>query len=81
MTQDIQQSPLDLLAIALKHPSGQELVSKVYKLYQETQVQAHPNNQLVAIAIKLSKSMAPAKVPYFKSMTHDAIRKWIAEHS
>ncbi|HEY9602811.1 MAG TPA: hypothetical protein V6C85_14455 [Allocoleopsis sp.] len=81
-----QYNPLDLLAKALEHPSGQELVSMIYRMHQDTRPKAQlnsPDARLVAIAIDVSKSknLKPKEIPYFKEMTNDQIQQWIAQHS
>ena len=77
----ITENPLFLLDTLSKHPHGLELAYLVYQLNQDGQRQTQPERRLVAIALNLAKRQGIKDIPYFKGMTNDKIRGWIAQHS
>jgi len=81
------QSPniLNLLAELAKHPDGLELTKLVYQLHM-AQANSQPmpeeanRTRLIAIAMNLVKSQKIVTPPYFKGMSDDAIRTFIAQY-
>lgn len=77
---------LNLLADLAKHPDGLELTKQVYQLHL-AQANSQPmpeeanRNRLIAIALQLVKNEDIENPPYFKGMSDDAIREFIAQYS
>lgn len=87
LSPDNGQSPnlLNLLADLAKHPDGLELTKLVYQLHM-AQANSQPmpeeanRTRLIAIALKLVKSLGIVNPPYFKGMSDDAILAFIAQY-
>ncbi len=87
LSPDNGQSPnlLNLLAELAKHPDGLELTKLVYQLHM-AQANSQPmpeeanRTRLIAIAMNLVKSQKIVTPPYFKGMSDDAIRTFIAQY-
>jgi hypothetical protein len=87
LSPDNGQTPnlLNLLADLAKHPDGLELTKLVYQLHM-AQANSQPmpeeanRTRLIAIALKLVKSLKIVNPPYFKSMGNDAIRAFIDQY-
>ena len=87
LSPDNGQTPnlLNLLAELAKHPDGLELTKLVYQLHlAQANSQLMPEEadrtRLIAIALKLVKSLKIVNPPYFKSMGNDAIRAFIDQY-
>ncbi len=87
LSPDNGQTPnlLNLLADLAKHPDGLELTKLVYQLHM-AQANSQPmpeeanRTRLIAIAMNLVKSQKIVTPPYFKGMSDDAIRTFIAQY-
>jgi hypothetical protein len=87
LSPDNGQTPnlLNLLAELAKHPDGLELTKLVYQLHM-AQANSQPmpeeanRTRLIAIAMNLVKSQKIVTPPYFKGMSDDAIRTFIAQY-
>lgn len=84
---DNGQSPnlLNLLAELAKHPDGLELTKLVYQLHMaQRHSQPMPEEanrtRLIALALNLVKSLGIVNPPYFKGLSDDAIRAFIAKY-
>lgn len=87
LSPDNGQTPnlLNLLADLAKHPDGLELTKLVYQLHMaqaNSQLMPEEANRtrLIAIAMNLVKSQKIVTPPYFKGMSDDAIRDFIAQY-
>ena len=88
LNSDNGQSPnlLNLLADLAKHPDGLELTKQVYQLHM-AQANSQPmpeeanRTRLIAIALQVVRNEGIKNPPYFKGMTDDAIREFIALYS
>ena len=88
LSPDNGQTPnlLNLLADLAKHPDGLELTKQVYQLHlaqrHSTTLPEEANRtRLIAIALQVVRNEGIKNPPYFKGMTDDAIREFIAQYS
>ena len=88
LSPDNGQTPnlLNLLADLAKHPDGLELTKQVYQLHM-AQANSQPmpeeanRTRLIAIALQVVRNEGIKNPPYFKGMTSEAIREFIALYS
>jgi hypothetical protein len=88
LSPDEAHSPnlLSLLDKLASHPNGLELAKLTYQIYL-AQSEALPKpeaagrNRLIAIAMEVVRRRGIVNPPYFKSMSDDLIRAFIAQYS
>lgn len=88
LNSDNGQSPnlLNLLADLAKHPDGLELTKQLYQLHMaqrhsQPRPEAANRTRLIAIALQVVRNEGIENPPYFKGMTDEAIREFIALYS